>query len=255
LRRPFTRTDTDEVTTSPTIAEFTDPRLVAIYDTMNRYAAGTQPDFYGQLAAELGAVTIVDLGCGTGLITRELARQGYELIGVDPSPAMIDVARHRPDADRVRWIVGDALALGTPDADLAIMTGHVAQFFLTDVSWRSTLGALHAALRPGGRLAFESRNPEAREWEGWTPEARWSAIDPTAGRVETWVEVDDVQDGIVSCTNHYVFAATGEELLSPIKLRFRTEKELTRSLADAGFVVERVNGDWIAAPPDGAPGS
>ena len=41
------------------------------------------------------------------------------------------------------------------------MTGHVAQFFLTDEHWRAALTALHAALRPGGRLAFESRNPDA----------------------------------------------------------------------------------------------
>jgi hypothetical protein len=46
------------------VAEFTDPRLVAIYDTVNSYANDTQPRFYLQLAAELGAASIVDLGCG-----------------------------------------------------------------------------------------------------------------------------------------------------------------------------------------------
>ncbi|MGH9014393.1 MAG: class I SAM-dependent methyltransferase [Acidimicrobiia bacterium] len=172
-----------------------------------------------QLAAELGAASIVDLGCGTGLITCELARQGYRLTGVDPAPAMLDIARHRPHGDRVHWIDGDASRLGTPDADLAIMTGHVAQFFLTDESWHAALTGLRAALRPGGRLAFESRNPGAREWEGWTRDARWSADDPTAGRVDTWSEVHEVRDGIVSYTNHYAFAATGEELVSPNRLR------------------------------------
>ena len=54
----------------PIIAEFTDPRLVAVYDTINAYDAGTQPDFISRLAAELRATAIVDLGCGTGLITR-----------------------------------------------------------------------------------------------------------------------------------------------------------------------------------------
>jgi SAM-dependent methyltransferase len=230
------------------IAEFTDPRLVAIYDTINAYAADTQPRFYAQLAAELGATSIVDLGCGTGLITCELARQGYRMTGIDPAPAMLELARRRSYGDRVFWIDGDASRIGTPNADLAIMTGHVAQFFLTDESWHATPTALRPALRPGGRLAFESRNPGAREWESWTGAARWSADDPTAGRVDTWFEVNDVRDGIVSYTIHYVFAATGEEVVSPVKLRFRTVEELTQSLADAGFAVERVYGDWDRRP-------
>jgi SAM-dependent methyltransferase len=230
------------------IAEFTDPRLVAIYETVNPYAANTQPAFCLQLAAEVSATSIVDLGCGTGLITRELARQGYRVIGVDPAPAMIDLARHRPYGDRVQWTCGDADRLGTPGADLAIMTGHVAQFFLSDESWHAALTALRAALRPGGRLAFESRNPGAREWAGWTADARVTVHDPTAGRIDTWTEVEDVRDGIVWCVNHYVFAATGEELVSPTRLRFRSEDELAQSLADAGFAVERVYGDWDRRP-------
>ena len=232
----------------PSIAEFTDPRLVAVYETINPYATDAQPGFYSQLAAELDAAAIVDLGCGTGLITRELARQGYRMTGVDPSPAMLEIARRRPYGDRVHWIDGDAGAIGTPDADLAIMTGHVAQFFVTDESWHAALVALHAALRPGGRLAFETRDPAAREWERWTREFAWSAEDPTAGRIETWSEVDAVRDGVVSYRNHYLFAATGEELLSRGELRFRSEDELRRSLADAGFAIERVYGDWDRRP-------
>ena len=69
-----------------TTPEFADPRLVAIYDSVNVYAANAQPGFYGQLAAELDAVSVVDLGCGTGVITCELARQGFRVIGIDPSP-------------------------------------------------------------------------------------------------------------------------------------------------------------------------
>ena len=62
---------------------------------MNPYAADAQPGFYAQLALETGAVSIVDLGCGTGLITCELARRGYRMTGVDPAPAMLDIARLR----------------------------------------------------------------------------------------------------------------------------------------------------------------
>ncbi len=40
------------------------------------------------------------------------------------------------------------------------MTGHVAQVIADDETWHKTLAAIHRALRPGGRVAFESRNPK-----------------------------------------------------------------------------------------------
>ena len=231
------------------IVEFTDPRLVAVYETVNAYEPGSQADFYLGLAAEVGARSVVDLGCGTGLLTRELALQGYEVTGVDPAPAMVEVARSRPGGDRVRWLVGDADLLGDAGADLAIMSGHVAQFFVGDDEWAAALAALRRALRPGGCLSVERRDPCAREWERWTADARRTYDDPAAGPVEVWAEVSDVRDGVVTYDNHYAFAATGEEVVSPTRLRFRTIDELTASLAQAGFVVEQVYGDWDRRPP------
>ena len=52
----------------------------------------------------------------------------------------------------------------------------------------------------------------------------------------------------MSYKNHYFFAATGEEVVSHAKLRFRTEAELTETLAAADFAVEHVYGDWGRRP-------
>ena len=221
---------------------------MAIYDSVNAYEVDTQPRFYTELATELDATSIVDLGCGTGLITRALAARGHTVVGVEPSALMLDVARRGEHAGRVRWIHGDAGALGAPGADLAIMTGHVAQFFVTDASWRAALVALHESLRPGGRLAFETRNPDAREWEHWTRAASVTVDDPQAGHIETWSELHRMHDGIASYAVHYAFAATGEELTSRCALRFRTLPELHASLTEAGFTIERAYGDWDRRP-------
>jgi SAM-dependent methyltransferase len=228
--------------------EFDDPRLVAVYDTINAYDPGTQPDFYAALAAEVGATIIVDVGCGTGLITRRLAGEGYRMLAVDPSPPMIDVARRRPVDGSIEWLVGDVSQVGRGVADMAFMSGHVAQFFLDDQDWARALAALHAALRPRGWLAFESRNPSARQWLRWTADSTGLVFDPVAGPIETWSEFHRIDGDVVAYTNHYAFVATGDELLSPNRLRFRTADQLTGSLASAGFEVRAMYGDWDRRP-------
>ena len=70
---------------------YVDPRLVELYDIENPRGADT--NFYVNLASELKARTILVLGCGTGLLTRELAINGRQVIGIDPSSEMIRFAR------------------------------------------------------------------------------------------------------------------------------------------------------------------
>jgi SAM-dependent methyltransferase len=229
-------------------AEFTDPRLVAVYDTLNPYQPGTQPSFYLGLAEQVGAHSVVDVGCGTGLITREFVDRGYRVTALEPSPEMIAVARRRVGEERATWLTGDTSLLGDLGADLAFLSGHVAQFFLTDEGWHAALTNLRRALRIGGRLAFETRNPAAREWETWTDSNRRVTVDPHAGAIETWTSVEEVRTGLVSCTLHYRFLDQNEELTSRGDLRFRTLEELTSSLADAGFEIEQSFGGWDRRP-------
>jgi hypothetical protein len=148
----------------------------------------------------------------------------------------------------VRWLLGGPEQARGAGADLAIMSGHVAQFFLDDADWRAALEGLRAALRPGGHLAFESRNPVAREWEEWTPTHRSVVHDPEVGAIETWVTASAVRGEVVDTEVHYRFLATGEELVSPVSLRFRTLEDLTRSLEAAGFALERSYGWWDRSP-------
>jgi len=229
------------------IPEFTDPRQVPIYDAVNAYEPGTQPDFYLGVAAEVRAETVVDLGCGTGIITLEFARRGYRTIGVDPSPLMLEAARQKPGADGVQWVLGGAGELGTPSADLAIMSGHVAQFILDDSDWLQALADVREALAPGGWLAFESRDPRTREWERWIGRKRTLQASPY-GRIESWTEVRNVEADVVHAVGHRRLVDADEDLVSPFALRFRSEELLRQSLAASGFSVESVYGDWDRRP-------
>jgi 2-polyprenyl-3-methyl-5-hydroxy-6-metoxy-1,4-benzoquinol methylase len=88
---------------------FEHPRLVAIYDALDPDRSDL--DVYAAIAEGLGARRVLDLGCGTGTFALLLANRGFEVIGVDPAGASLDVARAKPGASRVDWIHGDATAL------------------------------------------------------------------------------------------------------------------------------------------------
>jgi SAM-dependent methyltransferase len=226
---------------------YSDPRIVSLYDTLNPSAADTA--FYLELAVSRQAARIVDIGCGTGLLTCELAMRGHDVVGIDPSDAMLAVARSGPGGERVTWIEGNAGSATTAEADLVIMTGHVAQVFLDDASWRSPLAATHRALRPGGCLAFASRNPATQPWTMWTPEASRRRIYPDAhGAVEVWLDVIDVERDRVRFNTHYRFERDGDEIVSSSELRFRTQDELIHTLTQTGFVSIQWYGDWSCAP-------
>lgn len=190
---------------------------------------------------ELGARTVLDVGCGTGTFACLLARRGVEVTALDPAAASIDVARRKEGAQHVRWVSGDVAVLPPLQVELVTMTANVAQVFLGDEDWASTLRAVHDALRPGGRLVFESRVPEREAWRAWTPdESRTRTVIPDVGAVETWVEVTDVHGDLVSSRTPFVFEGDGAVLTSDSTLRFRGREELAGSLVAAGFVVEDV---------------
>lgn len=221
---------------------FDDPRLAAIYDALDPDRSDLDP--YLDMIEEFGASSVLDVGCGTGVFALLLADRGVEVIGVDPARASLDVARAKRGADGVRWIGGDAsMVPASVTVDAATMTANVAQVFLTDAEWGATLVAIHARLRPGGRLIFETRDPANRAWEGWTEEATRSTIDvPGVGRVTDWVQVTDVagEGEFVTFESPNVFEADGAVITSRSTLRFRSREAVEDSLRACGFVVDEV---------------
>ncbi len=208
-------------------ALFEDPRLAVLYDPLDPDRRDL--DAYAAMVTEFGALTVLDVGCGTGTFACMLARDGREVTGLDPAAASLEVARGKPGADRVQWFHGDITALPQVSVDLVTMTGNVAQVFLSDDEWLGTLRAARQNLRLGGRLVFEAREPARRAWEAWTKqESTTRVMVPGVGAVESWSEVTQVTDQLV--TFQTVFNVAGETLRSQSTLRFRSRDEITATL-------------------------
>lgn len=219
-------------------AAFADPRQAVLYDDLD--GSREDLDAYVALVDELGARTVADIGCGTGSLPVLLVRRGIDVVGVDPAVASLDVARAKPGAERVRWVEGDATALPPlgVTADLAVMTGNVAQVFVDDADWDATLAAVAVVVRPGGWFVFETRRTAARAWEGWdVAPTRVTLPDGRSAVVSR--RVTGVALPLVTFTGR-TEPDDGEVLVSTSTLRFREPDELTTDLARHGFAVEEV---------------
>jgi SAM-dependent methyltransferase len=215
-------------------ALFAHPRLAAVYDAFDAPRPDLPP--YLALAAELGARTVLDVGCGTGVLVGRLLAAGFEPVGADPAAASLQVARARtPQARFVGVGAADLPALGV---DLAVMTGNVAQVFVTDADWAAALAGVARAVRPGGVFVFETRRPAARDWENWPPGPQVRDV-PGVGRVAKTFELVRVHEPLLTFRNTFTFD-DGERVISESTLRFRELDELEATLTAAGFAVRDV---------------
>jgi SAM-dependent methyltransferase len=217
---------------------FEQPRLAAVYDAVNGDRGDL--DLYEDLVRELGGRRVLDVGCGTGTFAVRLADLGLDVTAVDPAQASLDVARGKPGADRVRWLVGSATSLPPMRVDVVTMTANVAQAIVEPSDWRQTLHGVHAALRPGGHLLFETRDPSRRVWQTWNPRDSRRTTPIPGGTVETWGDLLDVAGPLVTFRTTFVFSSDGAVLTSDSTLRFRTEDEVRADLVAHGFVVDDV---------------
>ena len=227
---------------------FEDDTAAAIYDHFNRWSAGD--DFYLDLARESGG-TVLDLGCGTGMLACRIADEGLDVVGVDPAEAMLRVARARPGTGKVTWVRSDGQSLDLPQRfDLVYITGHAFQALLTDEDVVAVLANVARHLAPDGRLAFETRNPLARAWLSWTREKARSVVDtPEHGRIEQSFEAAaDAGTGIVTITQHDRYLDKGVHRAGHSKIRFIDQQRAADLLARAGLAALAWYGSWDRSP-------
>ena len=97
---------------------------------------------------------VVEIGCGSGLLTRYLIDAGHRVIATDASPAMLDLAHEvAGDAQEIRRLTlpDDPI----PAADAIVGVGHALNYLPDAGAIDRALIAIAGALNPGGVLAID----------------------------------------------------------------------------------------------------
>ncbi|WNI34318.1 class I SAM-dependent methyltransferase [Streptomyces sp. ITFR-6] len=230
---------------------FSDADAAALYDVLNPWDPDGRSDDGFYFPFVMGAESVLDVGCGTGAMLRLARERGHHgrLVGLDPDRAALKRARRRAD---VEWVEGVAAeAESGADFDLATMTGHAFQDLVTDHDVRASLAAIYGALRRGGRFVFETRHPQARAWEGWTPSNPDDVVDVVdeAGRaLQYWHDVDSVVGDVVTIRGTVALPDGTVLRVFSESLRFLDVAALGEFLDGAGFEIKAQYGSWDREP-------
>ena len=223
---------------------YTDLDVARLYDVLNPWGAGDA--FYLDLV--MRAESVLDVGCGTGSILKRARTEGHtgRLAGIDPDQAMLAVAREHAD---ITWIEGRASDIAEIGGfEPAIMSGNAFQCLVTDEEVAASLAAIRRALVPGGRFAFDTRNPAAQEWLEWDSMPPMEVVDPAGRELAIDYDVLDVIDGVVTLTENTSLRDGTRLRTDRGQLRFIESEQLRRLLDAAGFTIETEYGGWDRAP-------
>ncbi|MGF1664113.1 MAG: class I SAM-dependent methyltransferase [Kineosporiaceae bacterium] len=151
--------------------------------------------------------TVLELGAGSGHLTRHLLAAGHRVVATDASPAMLDLLGDGFAAERATGRLEVApLALPhdpVPACDAVVSVGHVLSYLDTEADVRTAFAAAADALRPGGVLAVDLCAPDyheardltvarSRSGEGWLLVVTYSRPDPSrfVRHIATFVRQD-----------------------------------------------------------------
>ncbi|MFL5969219.1 MAG: methyltransferase domain-containing protein [Gaiellaceae bacterium] len=212
------------------------------YEVMNPW--GPSDDFY--LALVMGSASVLDVGCGTGMLLRRARAAGHtgRLCGLDRDPAMLGQAQAHPG---IEWVLTEAAsAAWDREFQLAVMTGHAFQQLIDDDEIHRSLHAVRGALVEGGRFVFETRNPEVRAWERWN--TSYEVRNPDGEPVRVTYRIHAVEGDVLRLSETLSGRWWNDDQVSKGALRFLASDALLRFLEAADFTVEAQFGDWDQSP-------
>jgi SAM-dependent methyltransferase len=219
-------------------------------------------DFYENLARSIDG-PILELGVGSGRAAIPLAESGYDVVGIDTSVSMLDQARRRLAALKLKrgsleLVEADmsAFDLGRKFAFIFV-AANTFQHMLTTRDQIACLKCVTSHLAPGGIFALSVRSPATVSWEDVdvaTPLLLdWTRTDPATGDTVMKFVAAQADPARMVRRMTYVYdrvKADGSVRRSVFvtDLRHSTQAELTLLLQQAGMRVTHVYGDYDLSP-------
>jgi len=221
-------------------------------------------DFYRELAAEAKAdgQSVLEVACGTGRVAMHLARDGVDVVGLDYSSFMLDVAREKSaEMSNIRWVQGDMRSFELGEAfGLVIIPGQAFHNMLTVADQIACLQSIQRHLVPRGVLVvhLDHQNVswlgDLRRDKGGVFETAEHFSHPKTGRqVHTsraWSYEPSTQTAIAQTVWEEIDTdgkVTDRWESGPIRLHCVFRFEMEHLLALTGFEVEAVQGDFFQA--------
>ena len=144
------------------LEEFTDPPN---YDIEEGERSSRRIAFYCDLSKTVCG-PVLEIACGSGLVTIPIAALGLDVTGVDLARPMLEHARQKTERQNlnVRWVEADARSfdLGAK-FHFILLTGNAFQAFLKREDQEALLASVKRHLAPNGIFAFETRNPSGHD--------------------------------------------------------------------------------------------
>ena len=211
--------------------------IARLYDPWSRSVV-EDVSFYVDEAARSGG-PVLELGVGTARIAVPIAAAGIEVVGVDLSDGMLEVARERAA------LAGVSLDLRRGDMreppveglfPLVVIPFRSLLHMETDIDRRAVLRAVAERLAPGGRLVFDVFTPAADDIAD--THGRWLEREPGIWERADW----NIQ------TRTLILRVRGSDGDAEMSLAWLSVPEWKELLRDEGFVVDAVYG-WFDRSP------
>jgi SAM-dependent methyltransferase len=235
------------------------------FDIIARYYDLFYADFTEDVPMYLGFAErcgspLLELACGTGRVLLPLARAGYETTGLDVSPAMLDVAKVKAEAerlsDRVRLVQGDMRDFSLDRRySLTYVPLNSFMHLVTPEDHLAALSCIRRHLAPGGLLVIDLFNPDHEillAGDGRVTLEK-SLTDSRTGITVQWFHSRRVDTARQTQEVTFIIDEIGPDgtvrrVLFPFTARYFFYPEKALLLERAGFVVENVYGSYDLDP-------
>jgi len=225
------------------------------YDWENARTLGRRDvAFWQRLAAQTNG-PVLELGCGTGRVTRPLAKAGVNIVGVDRSAAMLDrLLQQLPNAkSRIPIVRADIRALPFADASFpAVIAPYgILQSLIRPPDLTATLASVARVVASGGLFGIDLV-PDVPNWREYRDRVQLRGLNGAAHLTLVESVSQDRRHGLTTFEQRYIERRGRQRREHRFELTFRTltVPQMTRRLERAGFAVQSVLGDYRGRPWD-----